>query len=219
MTRKRSPRGEPIERELELALKPGNFISHNACFSFVSDLDGVANKIAELFSSDPARAVTLYETFLAAGYVKIEELDDSSGSFDQLVGDLYCGWIDAHQAAGGDPDETASRLLTWAAQDDYGFCYQLEKEVVKAFNKANLAAFVKLVRARFDAAVKKSERKDDKHRESSDYLRRRRGEVPRTLDEAQKHVAAYTALSDFERARRCFERAGCGTSCRASAQW
>ena len=66
-------------------------------FGIVLELvpDEVAAKIAKLVSRDPARAVTLYETFLAACYAKIEELDDSSGSFGQFVDDLYCGWVKA----------------------------------------------------------------------------------------------------------------------------
>lgn len=196
MTRKRRPQADPIEQEIELALHPGAFIPYGACFSFVSDLDEVAAKIAQLVSSDPARAGILYETFLAACYFKIEELDDSSGSFGQFVDDLYCGWIEARQAAGADADETASRLLTWMDQDDYGFCYQLEMDAVKVFNKANLAAFVKLVRERFDAATENSAKRDDKLRERPDYIRRRWGEVLRTLYAAQKNVAAYVALAE-----------------------
>jgi hypothetical protein len=196
MTRKRHPQVDPIEQEIELVLNPGAFIPYGACFSFVSDLDEVATKIAKLVSSDPARAVSLYETFLAACYAKIEELDDSGGSFGQFVDDLYCGWIEARQADGADPDETASRLLTWMDQDDYGFCYRLEMEVVKVFNKANLAAFVKQVRARFDAAAKQTTKKDDKLFEHPDYDRRRWGEVLRTLYAAQKNVAAYVALAE-----------------------
>ncbi len=196
MTRKRRPKSDPIENEIELALNPSAFVPYDACFSFVSDLDKVAANIAKLVSSDPARAVTLYETFLAACYVKIEELDDSSGSFGQFVNGLYCGWIKARQAVGADPGETASRLLTWMDQDDYGFCYRLEMEAVKVFNQANLAAFVKLVRARFDSAAKKTAKENGKLRERPDYLRRRWGEVLRTLYATQKDVAAYVALAD-----------------------
>ena len=68
MTRKRRSPSDPIARAIELALNPGAFIPDHACFSFVSDLDEVAAKIGKLVGSDPARAVTLYETFLAACY-------------------------------------------------------------------------------------------------------------------------------------------------------
>jgi len=196
MTRQRRPQGDLIEQEIERVLNPGAFIPDDACFSFVSDLDEVASKIAKLAGSEPARAGALYETFLAACYMKIEELDDSSGRFGQFVDDLYCGWIEARQADGADPDETASRLLTWMDQDDYGFCYRLEMDAVKVFNKANLAAFVKLVRARFDAAAQSTAKKDGKLGERPDYIRRRWGEVLRTLYAAQKDVAAYVALAE-----------------------
>lgn len=130
MTQKARGKIDPIEQEIELALNPGAFIPDRTCFSFVSDLDEVAAKIAKLIASDPARAVNLFEAFLAACYLKIEELDDSSGSFGQFVDELYCGWVKARQAEDADPEETATRLLEWMDDDEYGFCYHLEKDLV-----------------------------------------------------------------------------------------
>lgn len=196
MTRKLRTKADPIEQEIELALNPGVFIPDRACFSFTSDLDEVAAKIAKLTTSDSARAVTLYETFLAASYSKVEELDDSSGSFGQFVDELYCGWIKARQAEGANPDETASRLLAWMDDDEYGFCPQLEKDAAKVFNKANLAAFVTQIRVRFDAAEKATTKTDSTFKDRPEYLRRRWGEVLRTLYAAQKDVAAYIALAE-----------------------
>jgi hypothetical protein len=92
---------------------PGCFISYHADFSFVEELSTVEKQLAKLISTDPAQAVSLYETFLAGCYEKAEEIDGSSGSFGQFVGELYCGWIKARQAAGADPDETAAHLLAW----------------------------------------------------------------------------------------------------------
>jgi hypothetical protein len=196
MTQKRHPQGDPLEHEIERALNQGVFIPDGASFLFVSELGEVATKIAEVICSDPARATALYETFLAACYLKIEELDDSSGSFGEFVDGLYCGWIEARQANKADPNETAKQLLTWIDQDGYGFCYRLEMDAVKVFNKANLAAFVKLVRARFDGVAQSTGKEDDDLRKSSDYLRRRWGDVLRTLYAAQKDVAAYVALAE-----------------------
>ncbi len=196
MTRKRRRQGDPIEHEIELVLNPGAYIPDRASFSFASDLEEVAAKIDELIGTDPSRAVKLYETFLAACYMKIEELDDSSGSFGQFVEELYCGWIKARQAEGAAPEETASRLLTWMDQDDYCFCYYLEVAAVKVFNKPNLAAFVKQIRARFDAAGQATAKDDEKRRDRLDYTRRRWGEVLRTLYAAQKDVTAYVALAE-----------------------
>ena len=92
---KRKPRrgADPIERQMELALDPGAFISDGACFSFVSGLDEVAAAVGRLTRTEPVRATALYETFLAGCYEKADELDDSSGSFGQFVGDLICGCL------------------------------------------------------------------------------------------------------------------------------
>jgi hypothetical protein len=162
----------------------------------VSDLAEVAAKIAKLTASDASRAVALYETFLAACYLKIEELDDSSGGFGQIVDDLYCGWIKARQAEGANPNETASRLLAWMDDDEHGFCYDLEKSAAKVLDKDNLAAFATQIRARFDDAAKVQPRTDGRFKDRPDYLRRRWGEVLRTLYATQKNVAAYVALAE-----------------------
>jgi len=190
MTKSRRRGVDPVEREIEIALAPGRFIPDRACFSFVSDLDEVAATIAKLIPSEPARAVRLYETFLAGCYEKAEELDDSSGSFGQFVKDLYCGWIQARQAAGADPEETATRLLVFMDRDQYGFSYRLERAATKAFNKFGLAAFERQVRTRFEAAATAQPSSDALGRGHADYAGRHWGEVLRSLYLAQKNVAA-----------------------------
>lgn len=56
----------PIEKAIEAALSPGNFISYNASWSFVDDVQSVANDIGEVITKEPERAVRLYEIFIAA---------------------------------------------------------------------------------------------------------------------------------------------------------
>jgi len=196
MSRKRPTETERIEHEIESALNPGTFIPDRASFSFVTDLDKIAAKIAELIGNDPAQAISLYETFLAACYVKIEELDDSSGSFGQFVCDLYCGWVRARQKDGADADETASRLILWMDQDDYGLSHSLEVDVAKVLDKANLGAFVNQIRARFDAAGGEAANEESSALGRPDYTRRRWGGALRTLYAAQKDVAACIALAE-----------------------
>ena len=74
---KPKPRGkiDPIEREIERALHPGAFIRDGECFSFVSGLEEVAATVDRLIATDPARAVELYETFLAGCHAKADELE------------------------------------------------------------------------------------------------------------------------------------------------
>lgn len=186
MRRKSRGRADPIERQIELALSPGTFIRDHACFSFVSGLEEVAAGIGKL--NDPARAVALHETFLAGCYEKADELDDSSGSFGQFVDGLFRAWIKARQASDADPDETATRLLAWMDDDPYGFCHEIEKDAVKVFDKAGLAAFEKQIRARFEATAKPMGGQPE-------HLRRHWSEVLRTLYLAQRDVAAYVTLA------------------------
>jgi hypothetical protein len=111
------------------------------------------------------------------------------------VRDLVCAWIKARQASGADPDETARRLLARMDDDPYSFCYQIEKDAAKAFDKAGSAAFERQVRARFEgvSSAKRSPDKPPGHQ--PEYLRRRYGEVLRALYLARKDVAAYTTLA------------------------
>ena len=110
MTRPRKRRDQ-IENMIESALQPGRFVGWNEGSSFVSDLSSVEAETAKVTASEPARAVALYETFLAGCYAKADEVDDSDGAFGTFAGDLYQGWIAARQAADADPGETVRLLL------------------------------------------------------------------------------------------------------------
>ena len=131
---------DPLERAIEAALSPGSFISYKTAWSFVDDVQTVANGIENIVKNEPERAARLYETFIAACHEKADEIDDSGGNFGMLVEDLFRGWIKARQVAKQDPDETASSLLSWMEDDPYGFCYDLDREVVKVLDKKGLEA-------------------------------------------------------------------------------
>jgi len=196
MTRKpRSLKGQ-MEQLIESALAPGGFISYNADFDFVSDLEAVEKQIASLVPTEPELAAALYETFLAGCHEKAEEIDDSRGSFGQFVAELFCGWIKARQSAGADPDETATRLLASMDDDPYGFCHRLGKDAAKALDKAGLAALEKQVRARFDAAATLTPVPGELARRNPEYERRWCGEMLRNLYVAQKNIDAYVTLSE-----------------------
>jgi hypothetical protein len=195
---KRPPRAitSQMERLIETALAPGRFVSYDANFAFVGELGTVEHELAKLIPAAPAQAVALYETFLAGCHEKAEEIQDSSGSFGQFVGELYGGWIKARQAAGADPDETAIRLLRWMEDDPYGFCAHLEKDAAKVLDTAGRAAFVKMIRERLGAAATATPAPGESFRRNPDYARRRWGEILRTLYVAQKNVEAYRELAE-----------------------
>jgi len=193
LNRKASRAADPLERSIEAALDPGRFVYDRACFSFVRDLEEVESDVARLMGTAPDRAASLYEAFLAGCYEKVEEVDDSSGSFGTFVTTLFCGWIKARQAAGRAPAETATRLLAWMDDDPFGFCYQLEKDVAKVLDKAGLAALTDQVRARFDGATQAPVSPESPQ---SDHARRRWAEALRTLYVARKDVGAYVGLAE-----------------------
>ena len=106
-----------LEQAIEAALAPGSFISYKVAWSFVDDVQAVANDIEKIIKKEPERAARLFETFIAACHEKAEEIDDSSGKFGMLVDDLFRGWIKARQAARADSEETAKSLVAWMSDD------------------------------------------------------------------------------------------------------
>jgi hypothetical protein len=196
MSRKPGAKPDPFEREIEQALAPGEFIPDRECHEFVDALREIAARIGLLAQTDSDRAIVLHETFLAACHAKAEELDDSSGSFGQFVVNLFCEWIRARQKAGADADQTAARLLKWMDDDPYGFCDGLEEDAARIFDKAGKAAFVRLIRERFDAAG--SARADDGApiSEREKRIRQHWGGMLRALYRSSRNITAYRALAE-----------------------
>jgi tetratricopeptide (TPR) repeat protein len=191
----RPRRPDPLEDAIEAALDPGRFIRYGAGWSFVDGLEQVEERIAKLVRGAPARAVTLYETFLAGAFQKAEEVDGSSGDFGTFVGALFRGWVRARQAAGADPDATARRLVEWSDDDPYGFCYRIEHELVKVLDRRGLAAFAGVVRERFDGKAPPAPGPDGR-RQDPEYTRRRAAEILRAVLAKQGDLPAYAALCE-----------------------
>jgi hypothetical protein len=182
MMKRREPvKRDPLEAEIETALRPGQFIDWRMGSSFTSELDRVTAQIDQFVSSDPERAVSLYESLLAGCYEKAEEIDDD-GYFGDFVEGLYCGWVKARQAAGADPDKTVSLLLDRMENDPYGYAFELEREAVKVLDTAGLAAFERAVRTLYEA------------KDRAGQARRRWGEVLRVIYARQQDVPAYVAV-------------------------
>ena len=187
---------DPIERDIEVALKPRAFIHDGECFSFVNGLETVASKIEHLVQREPARACGLYETFLAGCTAKANELDDSSGTFGQFARDIICGWIKARCAADIDRDETVVLLLAWMDDDPFAFFHELERQLVEAFDTSGLAAFERRIRSQFEAAHTATPTPDALPGDRPEYWRHHWGAVLRMIYLAQNDPAAYMALTD-----------------------
>ena len=172
---------DPVEAAMEEALRPGRYIPEHASFSLVSELESVAARIA---GATPERAVGLYETFIAACYEKADEVDDSSGYFGTFGGSLFSRWVTARQAASADPADTAARLLTWMANDQYGFWSHVEDDIASALDEAGRAACAGHLERLLGAGT------------DSAFIRRQLDKLLRAVYIAQRDADAYTALAE-----------------------
>ena len=100
-------------------------------------------------SEEADRAVRLYEMFLSGCYEKVEEIDDSSGNLGMFFQDLFLSWIEARQKAGRAAEETVGDILKWMENDDYGFCYDTEKERGQGSQQGGLS----LIQAAFSGSI------------------------------------------------------------------
>jgi tetratricopeptide (TPR) repeat protein len=192
MAKRRAQRRDPMDSVIESALQPGRFIGWNEGFSFVSGLQHLESEIKNIVASDPARAVALYETFIAGCNLKAEEIDDSDGEHGTFAGGLFCGWIAARQTAGADPGQTAEFLLAWMDDDDYGFCNDLERSAVKVLDRAGLEAFEREVQVRFEAAYAAARKREDR---ALNYDRDRWGQMLRAIYSEQRSLQKYLDLT------------------------
>ena len=134
---------DPLILEIEQALMPGRFVRYDGMFEFTRHLDQIEEKLEALGAAGAAaRAVSLYEVFLAGCYEKIEECDDSGGYLGMFWDDLFCGWVKARQVAGLPAAETVRQILKWKENDRYGFCYDIEKDVAKVLDAGACEALV-----------------------------------------------------------------------------
>jgi len=138
-----------MARAIGSTLRPGQFISYNAGRSFITALEAVDAQLKALIASgQAAQASEYYELFIAACEEKADELDDSGSNFHDFVAWLFCGWVQAREAAGCDGHETATRLLAWMEDDSCGFCANLGRRLVTVYSPPGLTAFVAAVQAR-----------------------------------------------------------------------
>jgi len=182
-------RRDPMDTVIESALQPGRFIDWKQGAAFLQDLHEAERQVEALVPSNPQRAAGLYETLIAACNMKADEIDGSDGEFGTFVGSLMCGWIKARQAAAADADKTASTLLSWIENDDYGFCSDLKSETAKALDRAGLASFECAVRARFEAACLNPEER------VGGYYRDYWDQILRSIYAQQRNIKKYLALT------------------------
>lgn len=129
--RKRSSKSNPLIKRIEYALRLGEFVAYSESWDFARELDETKSKVDVLANGGEAeRAIGLCEIFLSGCHEKAEEVDDSDGALGNLFQELLLSWIKARQIAGCEATETVRQILKWRENDEYGFCYDIEGDVV-----------------------------------------------------------------------------------------
>ena len=190
-------KSDPLVSEIEHALNLGEFISYGRSWDFVRDLEDVKHKIDALVKDGQAeRAVSLYKLFLSGCYEKADEIDDSGGNLGMFFEDLFCAWINARQKAKYDPAETVQNILKWMDNDSYGFCYEIERNVVKVLNKESVKLFESAIKLRFEKAFASVD--DRKCERIFDYPRevRKNVSILKVTYVQSKDTSAYLALCE-----------------------
>lgn len=184
---------DTLERSIERALLPDQFIRYQYASEFVAGLERVKSQIDALVASgEPDRAANLYESLIAGCYEKAEEIDDSDGYLGDFAESVFCAWIKARQAAKAEPEETARRIWEWMKKDDYGFCNKLEGAASQAFNRKGLKAFERIVREEHDIEI--AVRMGKASSDGAPYYPPHTSAILKTIHQAQGNIKAYMEL-------------------------
>ena len=182
---------------MENALQLGRFISYSQGWDFIQDLENIKKKIDDLIENGQAgQAVPLYEMFLSGCYEKAEEIDDSSGNLGMFFEALFCSWIRARQEAKCTSEETVHQILKWMDNDNYGFCYNIEKSVVKTLNQKELLLFEASIQSRFEKAFLPIKSKTPEHIYDYPFAVRRNANILKVVYVEKKDIASYVNLCE-----------------------
>ena len=188
---------DPLILVFERALDLGQFISYNRSWEFVQSLEDVKHKIDALVKDGQAqRAVSLYEIFLSGCYEKADEIDDSGGNLGMFFEELFCAWINARQKAKYNSEETIQNILKWMDNDDYGFCYEIERNLVKVLNKKSVKLFESAIKSRFEKAFATVLPKKSKRDSDYPWGVRKNVSILKVIYVESKNTSAYLALCE-----------------------
>ncbi|UCE08291.1 MAG: hypothetical protein JSW07_09830 [bacterium] len=194
---KKRKKSDSLVSAVERALDLGEFISYERSWDFVRSLEDVKYKIDALVKDGQTkRAVNLYEIFLSGCYEKADEIDDSGGNLGMFFEDLFSAWINARQKAKYDPKETVQNILRWMDNDDYGFCYEIERNVVKVLNKESVKLFEAAIKSQFEKAFATVEQRKFKRIFDYPWEVRRNVSVLKVIYVESKDTNAYLALCE-----------------------
>ena len=186
---------DPLVSVIEKALRYDHFVEWNAVAEFVDDLEAVQAHIGKLVTQgEGKRAVGLYELFMAGCIEKMDDIhcEHEMGEFFE---DLFCSWVQARQEANLDPQETVHQMFKMMDNDDYGLCYEIEKDVARVLGKEEFTAFKGEIYSRFEKALSLTKTDRKKHNDFS-WGVRKNAEILKAIFEVKKNVKEYLKLCE-----------------------
>ena len=182
---------------IEEALDLGEFVSYKQAWDFIRNLKNVKEKIDGLLKKGQAkRCVPLYEMFLSGCYEKADEIDDSSGNLGMFFEELFCSWIKARQKARYADEETVHNILKWMDNDSYGFCYNIEKNLVTVLNRKGLSLFENSIQSRFKEAFSPVKSEGIRRIYDFPYAVRQNADILKIVYIAKKDIESYLSLCE-----------------------
>jgi len=183
--------------EIEDALDLDSFISYQQSWDYVRNLQNVKEKIDSLVSSGAAKqCVPLYEMFLSGCYEKADEIDDSGGNLGMFFEELFCSWVKARQKAGCATEETVHQIFKWMDNDEYGFCHEIEKNLIKVLNREGLSFFETRIQSRFNEAYPTAESENTKRIYDYPYAVRQNADILKVIYIAKEDTESYLSLCE-----------------------
>lgn len=213
---------DPLISVIEEALDLGEFVSYKEAWGFIRNLKNVKEKIDGLLKKVQAkRCVPLYEVFLSGCYEKADEIDDSSGNLGMFFEELFCSWIKARQKAGYTDEETVHNILKWMDNDRYGFCYNIEKNLVTVLNRKGLSLFENSIQSRFNEAFSLVKSEGIRRIYDYPYAVRQNADILKVIYIAKKDIESYLSfcekigttpkdcenIAKIHKEKRCFQDA------------
>lgn len=134
--------------------------------------------------------------FLSGCYEKADEIDDSSGNLGMFFDELFCSWIKARQKARYVDEETVHNILKLMDNDRYGFCYNIEENLVTAFNRKGLSLFENSIQSRFNEALSPVKSEGIRHIYDFPYAVRQNADILKVVYIAKKDIESYLSLCE-----------------------
>ena len=92
--------------------------------------------------------------------------------------------------------ETVHQILRWMDNDEYGFCHEIEKNLVKVLDREGLSSFEAGIRSRFNEAFSTVEPRGKQRVHDYPYAVRQNADILKVIFVATENTESYQNLCE-----------------------